>query len=292
VQLFGADGRFVRAIGREGAGPGEYRNPYVMLYHDSIVVQDQQLHRATVYDPDGKLVRSFSSACCAFGVNHWVDDHGHLIANGLRGWEIFDLTGKRLDSLVPPEAETFRRWVVRNASGQTAMSSTVPFSGRNEAMPLHNGSVVYGATDRYLLLITTTGRDTVRIFGRSGLQPERVSTAKRDSVYGEMIKRVPAMAGVAKESDIPSTGPLWDDLVQDDAGNIWVTRAVGAKRLIEADVFTVDGRYLGAVATPFPVHVGIGAWSRDHLAVFDADENDLPRVRIYRIDRRVRGGGH
>jgi hypothetical protein len=292
VQLFGADGRFLRTVGREGEGPGEYRNPYVMLYHDSIVVQDQQLRRATVYDPDGKLVRSFSSACCAFGVNHWVDDRGHLIANGLHSWEVFDLSGKRLDSLVPPEAESFRRWVVRNAAGQVAMSSTVPFSGRNEAVPLRDGRVLYGATDRNVLLITTNGRDTARIFGRSGIQPERVTAAQRDVAYGELIKRVPAMAAVAKESDIPSTGPLWDDVTQDDAGNIWVTRAVGAKRLIEADVFTVDGRYLGAVATPFPVHVGIGAWSHDHLAVVDVDENDLPRVRIYRIDRRVRGGGH
>jgi hypothetical protein len=288
VRMFGADGRFIRTIGRDGEGPGEYRNPYVMVYHDTIVVQDQQLRRATVYDPDGKLMRSFPSTCCAFGMKHWIDDHGHLIATGMRNWAVFDLAGKQLDSLEPPDAGSSHRWVVRNPNGQPSISVMVPFTGHSISMPLRNGTVIYGATDRYQLLITTNGRDTVRIFGRSGLVPQPVRPGARDSMYQAVIKQIEALRGIAHESDIPSVGPLWDDVMQDDAGNIWITRSVGAKGLMQADVFTPDGKYLGAVATPFLSRGGIDAWSRDHLAVVDTDDNDLPRVRIFRIERNSR----
>jgi len=61
IVAFTAAGRFSRAVGREGSGPGEYRHLITMIAGpgDSITVFDSQLARATILAPDLTLVRVF-----------------------------------------------------------------------------------------------------------------------------------------------------------------------------------------------------------------------------------------
>jgi hypothetical protein len=55
--IFDRDGRFVQAVGRKGAGPGEFQYPRTgVAVGDSVVVFD--LNRAVVFGPDLQLVRS------------------------------------------------------------------------------------------------------------------------------------------------------------------------------------------------------------------------------------------
>jgi hypothetical protein len=61
IRVFGRDGALVRVIGREGDGPGEYRNPNLAGRGpgDSLVVYDAGLRRVTVLTPDPGAIRSF-----------------------------------------------------------------------------------------------------------------------------------------------------------------------------------------------------------------------------------------
>ncbi|HEY8061621.1 MAG TPA: hypothetical protein VID74_02430, partial [Gemmatimonadales bacterium] len=88
-----------------------------------------------------------------------------------------------------------------------------------------------------------------------------------------------------READMPTSYPLWTGVSQDGAGNIWIERVASPTARREFDVFSVDGRFLGAVPVPF-ADGRVASWSRDHLAVLDTDANDLPRIRIFRVDRR------
>lgn len=290
IQLFDASGHFVRAIGRTGDGPGEFRNPNPMLFHDTLVIHDPQLHRGTLYTLDGKVIRSFATTCCSFGAPYWIDARGRMVVQGLGKtvggqWTIIDINGRRLDSLPPPLAAPAHTWTVLNASGMPSATVTIPFAGRTVRTILGNGSVLYGSTDTYQLVISATGRDTVRIFGRIGVKPDAVSRTVRDSTFRVVLGRVENLRSVAHEADMPTTYPLWTGVSQDGAGNIWIERTASPVSHRVFDVFSVDGRFLGAVPAPF-AGGRVGAWSRDHLAILDADDNDLPRVRIFRIDRR------
>lgn len=84
LKAFGADGRFVRQIGRQGGGPGEYemiRN--VMVGPDgSIHVLDGVLGRHTVFSREGNVVKTTRvpmTPAIAMSAALWPD--GHLAVN-------------------------------------------------------------------------------------------------------------------------------------------------------------------------------------------------------------------
>jgi len=59
VRIFDADGEFVRRIGAEGDGPGEFRSPadLAVLGGDTLLVWDESARRLSWFSPDGALVR-------------------------------------------------------------------------------------------------------------------------------------------------------------------------------------------------------------------------------------------
>lgn len=61
VAAFGPDGRFLRFIGRQGKGPGEFESPWLLAVdgRDSLFVWDAALARVSVFSPDFAFRRSF-----------------------------------------------------------------------------------------------------------------------------------------------------------------------------------------------------------------------------------------
>jgi hypothetical protein len=287
VALYDPRGGFVRALGRPGEGPGEYRMVESGVFRDTLMIQDQDLGRATVMTLDGKVVRIFPSTAHQHG-EVAVTANGRLQTlkygrDAKRYLIHFTSRGVRTDSVVAPEAGAEHVWESRIEGG--VVRNGIPFAGHTVRHYPADGSIVYGMTDRYELLRSTNGRDTSLIFGRTGVQGAPVASASRDSVYRAMT-RDPEVAQVAALRDVPTTYPIWSRIATDPLGNVWVT--VGGspgESIRQFDVFDHAGRYLGAVAAPFRAAMAT-AWSRDRIAVLDTDENDAPRVRIYHIDRR------
>jgi hypothetical protein len=298
IRLYDARGNFVRNLGRAGAGPGEYRDPSAHVLHDTLVLQDPGLSRGTVMTLGGNLVRTFTTDCCNYTAST-IDDRGRLrvVSSGGSGgsmiprqWVDFDVaTGRRVDSITPPSTGAKDGWVVRTKGATTTSISTsiytIPLAGAPYYLELHDGTVLYGRTDRYELLVTRTGRDTMRIFGRRDLTPVTASPALRDSLFHSYVDHNEHLRAVASANDIPATFPPWTFANEDRSGNIWIARGGVWGEPRQYDVFAPDGRLLGAVAAPFS-RAYVASWGRDHLAVLDTDESDLPRIRIFRIDRR------
>src|SRR6186997_3509246 len=64
VRFFDSVGRFVRHVGREGGGPGEYRffDRAFRLAGDSLGIYDGSLRRVTVLSPTGEFARTVTLA--------------------------------------------------------------------------------------------------------------------------------------------------------------------------------------------------------------------------------------
>ncbi len=62
VLIFSMEGEFVRALGRSGGGPGEFRFLYTMDVKDNLVACfDQGTRRMTLFDTSGVFIRSFGT---------------------------------------------------------------------------------------------------------------------------------------------------------------------------------------------------------------------------------------
>jgi hypothetical protein len=61
VIAFDARGRFVKKLGRQGSGPGEFQQPWLVAVdpHDSVFVWDAGLARVSVFGPGLQYIRSF-----------------------------------------------------------------------------------------------------------------------------------------------------------------------------------------------------------------------------------------
>ena len=64
VKVFSANGSHLRVIGREGGGPGEYRNPWIAARGSHIVIHDPAQSRTSVFDTSGKFLRGWPTFCC------------------------------------------------------------------------------------------------------------------------------------------------------------------------------------------------------------------------------------
>lgn len=287
LTLFDAHGSFVRQLGRTGEGPGEYMQPQITAAHDTLYIHDNRLSRGTVMTLDGKVVRSFATTCCFGGGQTLVDTRGrfHTMAMGSPGengqWIAFDKVGARVDSFKRNHVAASKKWNVPQAHGGMATYS-IPLQPYIGYLMLRDGSVLYGSTASFAFMHTRTGSDTLGMFNRSAI-PAEAPAGVRDSLFQLYTGHNTELRAVARKADIPDTYPLWDAMVEDGVGNIWVYSNAGASPRLS--VFTSDGRFLGIVPAPFST-LRTTSWTADHVAATGADSDGRPLIRIYRIDRR------
>ena len=80
IRVFGADGKFVRQIGRRGQGPGEFSNIERLWFAgDTIVVSERGGLRANLFRKDGTLLTTFD-------LRMGDTARGDLIAKTSTGW--------------------------------------------------------------------------------------------------------------------------------------------------------------------------------------------------------------
>jgi hypothetical protein len=289
AKLFGPDGEFIRTIGREGDGPGEYRSVNPAWMGDTVAVQDNR--RGTTFTITGEPIATFQAVCCVGGPPVKIDDRNRIRMTGsgvhapgrfTSRWTWFSVAGERLDSLDVPSAGDGPTWSIDQGGGGVATYS-VPFAGYSMAETLRDGRIIYGFTSNYSLLLSSNGTDTVAVFGRDDATPMPIPDSIRQASFEQMTSRDSYVSG-AKLEEIPTTFPLWRELDQDGDGNIWVGRPGPNGMSAFYDVFTLDGGLRGSVAMPWTM-AWQTSWGGDRVAVLDIDENDLPRIRVYRIQR-------
>ena len=119
--VFDSTGRYLRALGRRGDGPGEIRQTtsLTVMRGDSVATFDRQLRRLSVWHPDAGYVRSVvidaSGSFDSWPQDAWPWRDGLLVVMQLAGTPLAD---------IPPSAG-LRRWptnaqlVLRDSAGRT-----------------------------------------------------------------------------------------------------------------------------------------------------------------------------
>jgi len=98
IKIFHKDGNFIKCIGREGSGPGDFKRPWIIkLIEDSLYVVDTGNRRIQILNKDGEYQRSFRVPV-DFGQGMALDLKGNVYLNtrGLRSnrlISIFDNQG-------------------------------------------------------------------------------------------------------------------------------------------------------------------------------------------------------
>ncbi len=290
IRQYDPSGTYVQDVGRDGAGPGEYRVVLGMdvLRSGQLAIWDPRNMRITVYDPAGRYVDDHHVTSGFFGPNAFsVDTAGNFY---VRTVDLRRLPGGQMERRVTPAGPTvvgpIPYALIRvSPSGQVIDSVHFPLEEPTRAFvlatpegyrgpfveePCHtwspHGYLIVGYNSRYAFDLLLP-RGPVRRIERS-YEPVEVTGEERDQweTWADFFARRP---GAERFGPIPREKPAFRGLSADEEGRIWVDRYVTATRRDAPrraggserpqylwrepptfDVITPEGAFLGTVVLP------------------------------------------
>lgn len=300
LKFFDAGGKFVRTVGKEGSGPGEFGYLATMLRcGDSLFVNDITTRKTMVFSASGEFVRQFEilgdtvgqqpyhSACSADGV---------FISNGWDMNRSQPTKPGRGRGIVPYWTST-ATGEVRNRLGQHAWSDRWLTPDGSSPLPLGRDPVV--AASRSHFYIGTADSFHINVYALDGAPqaPIQKSGATRATTAAdiERYKMLDTLGKNRTESaqevrrwsmlEFPAMLPAYTDFVVDSDDNLWVRAFPPADGgAVEWSVFSPDGAEIAHIALPqdFAVYEIGRDWVLGALADF---ATGLKRVQVLALTR-------
>lgn len=306
LRAYDARGRYLRTLGRQGSGPGEFNGivSAFLLPGDSIAVYDGLAGRLTVFAPGGALARTANLAPLdgrlppkplgAFGDGSLVVApafNPRFTASPRPSRDTMPLArysaqGAQTASLGHILGEETVTIVGGSGENRFASRGPVPF-GRGTHVAVAGTRLLIADAARYELAEHGADGRLVRLVRRAA-QPEPVTDVdraawaeQRQGSAGDRFRQM--REGLAAATPFPEHKSWFAGVRLDAEGNAWVQRHAAPGAGTPWDVFDAEGRLLGTVTVPAGLRVTqIGA---DFVVGVWTDELDVPHVRVHRLHR-------
>lgn len=320
---FAPDGSLIRRIGRDGAGPGEFRQNggMVTLADDGLAQWDSRNARVSRFDSAGTFIGSMPVPG-GFSTSNglYVDDSGQLYLRrpvtdpregeilGRMGLVALGPDGEFADSLVPPDLDVPREvYVAQQEGGRSSMSS--PYAPNYHWAWLPSGEFVVADGGRFEIIVARRGGKPVvmhRSLAEVSMDPRELSELEATIRYA-MRQTEPGWDW--RGPPLSTTKAPLLGLATDRDGRLWARVAVASERIPEGEllepqdslepvshfrmpsvyeVFSRDGRFLARVVMPprtqFVDASGNEVWGLARSA------EDLPAISRFRITPALTGG--
>lgn len=319
LRVFDARGRHVRSFGRPGQGPGEFvqiRN--VRVFGDTVYATDDSRGTAA-FTLDGRLLRQ--TVFPVLTGYHPVDPWG-VMADG----SMIETAAPRTTRAMLDRTGTFIEMrglfrISRDGRSARLLDTIATFEYyRAPGSPPGGGLVTFAPLASVAVFDAhyCTGRGSswevrchdgdgvLRTIIRRTVTPVPVRAADRDAyidAYRTAPRRAEGGVTISRErieqlisrTHFAQTFPAFGWLARGHDSEIWVseydrTRAMPGSNPREADatlrwnVFSRGGDWIASIDLPsrfFPMDIG-----RDFVLGVNRDEDDIPRVTVYALERR------
>ncbi len=304
LRAFDESGAPLWSTGRDGEGPGEFRNIgwLALVEPDTLIVYDRSLRRVSFFDLKGEfvhMIRLLSPGGAlrpqAVGVlaGGHILVHSVMLATPQLEPGVHRMPGKALrfapDGTLTDTLQDLAatQWVVTGTPPQTLLAS-LPF-GRSSSLAVFRQHAYLADNARYE--IVRYGPDGavdgyVRVAG-----PLRDVGAEHIEHYREQELRRRTDANAHRrlaehydEVPWPSTFPAFRDIRVDRIGNLWVrTYAPPQDSTTTFHVFGADGLFSATVM--LPPRVDLLEAGDDYVLARWRDDLDVEYVRLYRLTK-------
>jgi hypothetical protein len=304
LRQFSAAGKFVRNIGRSGAGPGEYSMAAMVAFtaasDGTIIVRDGR-RMVNRYAPDGRFMNGFAHGY-ASTLELYAESPGTVLMRAG-----FDPRGNPSDlpPLIRHAADGRVLDTIRSPIPWYAGPSVTTYDTRNYWLPYPDGRILQFRSDKVGFLLTDPRGRTKPVMAEVPTPaveylPDERAELQRAEEWRRRISPPELHASIGR---VPTAKPVVRNYAFTDlSGRIWLQRSAPAVRAaprvvgksgtdsvtVSYDeprlfaVFEPDGTYLGEVRFPvgvLPAVVGDVAWGITRGA------DDEPVLVKYRIRR-------
>jgi hypothetical protein len=245
LRVFDPKGKFVKRVGRQGGGPGEYQqiDALKVMADGNIAVRDGNQGRVNILDPLGNFLRSFQLQTGFFTNDMFrVDNAGNFYAKAT----------ERTPNAPPTQLDRPMLWIKANASGAIVDTFPLPM-GKAADVKLYGGphasrvypmvstlslagGVISGSPLNYVIDVQRPGQTTLRIEREH--QPLRLAGAEKDEwqAMAAYLSKQPSGRSFSTGPDgkrvvrdmppfkytTPEVKPAFRELRSDEEGRIWV----------------------------------------------------------------------
>ena len=307
LRVFGPSGTFLRAVGRKGAGPGEFSNANGMAQSPdgTIWVNDPGNGRYSIHAADGRFIRDVPSGITSYGFiwDGRFDAKGRLLSAALiqrtgpdgKVTRTFGLERRAVTSGISDTVKVatctpkaladhprVNNWQLKQGS-----VTSVPYQP-GTARALHpDGYAWCGNGSEYTIIrLGLAGGDTQATVHGHGV-PVPVTSQERAAAINTAKAWARKIAGRDDEihgEDVPTVKPLFTNLYVDDKSRLWVRLTSADSTRTNFDVFDQRGRPLASVDASAGLMSFLPVVIRGeklYAVIMDAD--DIPTIVRYRI---------
>lgn len=300
IKKFDADGKFIKVIGREGQGPGEFNRPlFLATSKDGIIVYDLGNRRLCALTSEGEHQKSVSVQRAEGSPRKMKGlPTGDVVIE--REIIHFGEGDKPQDCIIQIYAPdlTFKKtiishpvWRNKYRSIQGMFTNIIqPFSPDVYWDVTPAGDIIIGFAADYT--IETHHSEKGKVFSFTyKYQPVKVTDEDKERfftgvTFGTSSGRMELPEEIKKLTEFPKNKPAFNAVLVDPEGNILAfpfQDSTGESGLF-FDAFDLEGRFFGNVKlsskTSFPhgaeIHNGF-------IWITESDEEGLPRLVKYRI---------
>lgn len=254
IKVFDPQGRFVRAFGRKGEGPGEFTNIFGMdfLPDGRLLITDLGARRTSFFDKEGNYLNGHKWRSAYWDL-HLTSASFYIMNEIIIGMPTsmfvkkLDLGGNEMFSFgefIPMAVEIMPR-------GDTMMSIVVPFKPRSIIVgDSKNQRLYHCLNDKYLIEAYDSAGTILKKIRR---QYDPVPFTEKDALefYASHDRESPAFGEMAREIPLPNFKTITNRMMVDDAGNLWIElqekREEKNQEQTAYDIFDPEGMYLAKV---------------------------------------------
>ena len=290
IKIFDPSGDYLKTIGREGEGPGEFRGAAGIAIDASgrIITHDFMNKRFQIFGPDGEYLDSHlfqdnvddMVAAPNGGIYLGVQEFDYMDPSGVNSLRLLRMSEDFSESITI-DSTSVKLWKMITVGNGVTMA-TVPYPPYMHWALSGNGNIIVGRSDKYFLRILSADYEQLGEIKRDIEAPPVTEEDKED--YYRSFERDgqagldPALKNAMK---FPRSRPFFSDIVVDWEGNILVRWSVPVDDVPVYDVFDPTGGFIGRVGIE---GLSNGAVFHDGFVYCrHREEDELPKIRRYAI---------
>jgi hypothetical protein len=303
IKILNSSGSFIKTIGKEGQGPGEFNRPYdIAVTDERLIIWDMGNRRLDALTKDGEFIKSVPISI----YDGWpqmmraLPNGDIVIASEKLSLGQLDKPQDYFIDIYSPDLEKKKRiytqqirrnkYVIRE---ERATNMPIPFSPRVYWDVSPTGDIVIGYSKNYEIELFSIEGEKISSFNHA-YTPEKITNEDKKRFFASIgsfsggERKQGADDFIVKNTEFPKYKPAFQQIKVDSEGNILVM-GYRKNRNEEGhffDAFDSQGNFLGNVQ--ITSEIGFPYYSVIRNRIFwrqKTDEKGLIKIIKYRISK-------